>query len=393
MRLWQPVRRYQQLVQHRITHIEVEGLANVREAISSGDGVLITPNHAGHGDCYLLLEALTRLPADFYFMTAWQVFHLAGPFARLAYRHHGCFSIDREQNDLAAYREAVRLLATTSCPLVVFPEGDVYHLAEHVVPPRDGTLTMAMSAVRRTGRPVSCIPCALRYRYVEDPTAELLPVMAAIEEKVGIPRGHSLPLAQRTERLLEGTIAWRETQYLGGSQVGPVDVRLEGLREAVLTRAERTLGIAPTHGSLPERVKLIRREVVVERKECELGERPATGDAAAVRIAALEDAFVAVQLYSYLPGYVAERPTIERIAESVDKLEEDVLGKNTATVRGRRHGTVTFGPPMRIETAENREAGRRHSEELRRRMQAVVDGPHRRAQAPPTRPQPATCAS
>ena len=50
----------------------------------------------------------------------------------------------------------------------------------------------------------------------------------------------------------------------------------------------------------------------------------------------LEDVFFVVQLYSYPGNYVAQKATVERMAETLDKFEEDVLGRSTATIRGTR---------------------------------------------------------
>lgn len=366
MRLWEPVRRLQQIRGHRVTDITVEGLEHVSDSIAAGHGVLITPNHAGHADCYLLLDALLKLKTDSYFMTAWQVFALANPIIQQAYRQHGCFSIDRERSDLAAYREAVRVLSKTSCPLVVFPEGDVYHLAEKVLPPRDGTFTIAMNAVRKSGRPVACTPCALKYTYIEDPTAELLTVMADIERKLEIGNGDSLSLADRAERLIESTICWRESQYLERPGRGSLEQRLERLQNAVLARGEHLLDLDRDRRSLPERVKLLRQTVIGQTKE-DSAKNQGLNSAEL-----LEDAFIAIQLYSYVPGYVAERPTIERIAETVDKLEEDVLGLPTANIRGKRHGTIRFAPPTVVETAGNRAEAQQLGKQLRDRMQELV---------------------
>ncbi|NIP84656.1 MAG: glycerol acyltransferase, partial [Planctomycetales bacterium] len=162
IRFWRPLRRFQQRHGHRIRHIDVEGLEHVRRAIGAGQGVLITPNHAGHADCYLLLEALTRLAGPSYVMTAWQVFQMMPRWQQVAYCQHGCFSVNREGRDFRAFRQAVATLATTSHPLVVFPEGEVYHLNDHVMPFREGTLMIASAAVRQGGRPVACVPCGLK---------------------------------------------------------------------------------------------------------------------------------------------------------------------------------------------------------------------------------------
>jgi hypothetical protein len=49
------------------------------------------------------------------------------------------------------------------------------------------------------------------------------------------------------------------------------------------------------------------------------------------------------------PGdYVAERPTIERIAETLDKAEEDVLRADYPGIRGTRRAVVRFGEPILV---------------------------------------------
>ncbi len=122
MRLWHPIRRYQQRHDHHIRRIDVERLEHVQGAIRAGQGVLITPNHAGHGDCYLLLEALSRLRCPSYIMTAWQVFYMMSRWQQLAYRQHGCFSINRENRDLRAFRKAVETLSARPVHWSCFPK-------------------------------------------------------------------------------------------------------------------------------------------------------------------------------------------------------------------------------------------------------------------------------
>ena len=66
-----------------------------------------------------------------------------------------------------------------------------------------------------------------------------------------------------------------------------------------------------------------------------------------------------VQGFSYPGNYVAEQPSIERIAETLDKFEEDVSSASTATVRGTRKVIVTFDDPIVIDPAGKRK-GRLH---------------------------------
>ena len=76
-----------------------------------------------------------------------------------------------------------------------------------------------------------------------------------------------------------------------------------------------------------------------------------------------------------VPGnYVSQRPTIERIAETLDKFEEDVLGVKTATIRGARKATVTFGQPIPVSGGrEKRRGAATLTRLLEERVQALLD--------------------
>jgi hypothetical protein len=84
--------------------------------------------------------------------------------------------------------------------------------------------------------------------------------------------------------------------------------------------------------------------------------------------------FLAVKAFSYPGDYVAQQPSIERIAETLDKFEEDVLEVKTATIRGARRVNVVFGEPISV----NAERGARMSASsltivLEQRIQQMLD--------------------
>jgi 1-acyl-sn-glycerol-3-phosphate acyltransferase len=396
MRLCTPLRNYKRRREDRLRHVDVHGLEHVRAAIARGHGVLITPNHPGHSDCYLLWEALCRLRSRCYVMTTWQVFQMARPLDRWHYRLHGCFSIDRDGNDRQAFRTAVEVLADTTCPLVIFPEGEVYHLNERVMPFREGTTAIAQAAVKRSGRPVECIPCALKYRFLEDPTTELGEVLDRVERTLGErpPRGQSL--AQRVQAAVEAFVRLREREYFGQARHGPLQPRIDDLTSHVLAAVDARYGVSTEGRALPERVKRL-RQLAVERMRTQeradeggwrrsvampphnelghrLGSAPATLSEDPQMQRDLEDVFRCVQLYSYPADYIPQRPTIERVAETVDKLEEDVLGAPTATFRRAvRAARITFGEPTVVTERGDREGGRALLDLLRRRVQQLLD--------------------
>ena len=65
---------------------------------------------------------------------------------------------------------------------------------------------------------------------------------------------------------------------------------------------------------------------------------------------AIEDVQLVMQLYSYPGDYVSENPTLERMAETIEKFEEDLYGE-MARPKGKRAARVILGQPIDIAAA------------------------------------------
>jgi 1-acyl-sn-glycerol-3-phosphate acyltransferase len=220
--------------QEGVCAVEVRGLEHLREAAGRDQGVVITANHAHHSDPFVMLRAGDALGRPFFYMVAWQSFLLLSPLARWVIQRHGSFSVDREGTDLRAFRQAVEVVRAKRNPLVIFAEGEVYHDSERVRPFRQGAAAIALAALRRAPRPVVCVPAAIRYRYLDDPTPELLPLVGAMErELLGGPR-RDRPLAERLAHLAETVLARREWEFLGRAETGPFTRRAAALTETIL---------------------------------------------------------------------------------------------------------------------------------------------------------------
>ncbi|MGO9112910.1 MAG: lysophospholipid acyltransferase family protein [Thermoguttaceae bacterium] len=369
IRFWRRVRLREQVVKHRLVEVEVRGLEQVQKAVDQGNGVLITPNHCSHADAFALYGAADALGMPFYVMVAWQVFARSNWFRQLAIRQHGCFSVDREGTDVNAIRQARDILMSGTCPLVIFPEGEVYHVNDRVMLFREGPAGIALMAAKKATRPVVCIPCAIKYRYLEDPTPELTRLMAQLEQALFWRPRPDLTLPQRIYHLAEGMLALKEIEVLGATQAGRLPKRIRSLIEFVLCRIEGRYGLDPRDAAIPERVKSVRR-TAIDR----LGDLPPDDPARDQFLEDLDDVLLVVQGFSYPGNYVAEQPSIERIAETLDKFEEDVLGASTATVRGTRQVVVTFDEPIVIDPArDKKEATVFLTKLLEQRVQTLLD--------------------
>jgi hypothetical protein len=115
------------------------------------------------------------------------------------------------------------------------------------------------------------------------------------------------------------------------------------------------------------RVKALRRELL----ETWLDEQKPDADRRTAR-AALDDVHLVLQLYSYPGNYLAEAPTLERMAETIEKFEEDLDGM--AYPKGRRRAKVVFGKPIDLSTHVEATKLRAATAKLTSRLESDIQG-------------------
>ena len=362
------IRRRQLRTKQQIVGISSTGLEHVQEAVASGHGVLIAPNHSAHYDSAALYVAADEISQPLYFMVAWQVFGMASYFDRWAMQRLGCFSIDRESTDKTAFKQAVTILKESPHPLVIFPEGDIYHTTDRVTPFREGAAAIALSAAKGE-RPISIIPCGIRFKYVDDPTDQLHDLLSQLEERLYLRPHPETNLQVRIHRFAEAALALKELDYLGRTSTGRLRDRINMLIEAVLGQLESRHGLRAGERNAPERVKELRRKVIAQMElvSADNGDRQRYNELQQD----MEDIFFVMQCFSYPGDYLSEEPSIERLAETADKFEEDVLGVEVPTVRGKRQVQIEFGKPLSVVRSAK---GRGQTTELTLQMQQAVQG-------------------
>ncbi|MHC4386949.1 MAG: glycerol acyltransferase, partial [Planctomycetota bacterium] len=172
----------------------------------------------------------------------------------------------------------------------------------------------------------------------------------------------------RIYRFAQGILGVKELEYLDHVQDGTLPERVKGLAESVLNGIEQRYHVKKDDAlNHPGRVKLCRREVIKTLEaEDEQTRQKAMLD--------LDDLFMVIQLFSYPGDYVAAKPTIERMAETLDKFEEDIFRVRTATVRGSRKVTVAFGEPIAVTLAsDKKQSVHTLTEKLEIAVQGLLD--------------------
>lgn len=372
---WRPLRKWRASNEHALASVEVQGVEFLREAAAANYGTLITPNHPSHADPFALLGAADQLQLPLHFMTAWQVFATTHWLGRRVLRQHGCFSVNREGHDLRAYRRSVTILEQRQ-PLVIFPEGEVFHLNDRVMQFRRGAATAAIRAAQRSGRPIACVPCGIRYRYTADPLPQLEQTLRRLEAALEIPTHGEKPLIARIRHLSVVVLRIKETEYFGRPGHGSIAERCKALVHTLLARLEAKYRLIAGTRTVPERVKELRRKAIAVQETCSQRDEleQAKRD--------LDDLFFVMQLFSYPADYLDHHPSQERLAETVDKLEEDLLRVPRAGLKAPRHAVVRFSAPVLV-SAQSAWTPEDLTAALQWRVQAVLDNmPHGTSQQP-----------
>ena len=351
-----PFRRWYLHRYYGIAEVIVEGIEKLKKGIGPGDGILIAPNHSHDSDPHVMMEVSTRAHRRFYFMAAWQIFRPHWGLDGWCLQRMGAFSVDREGCDRRAVKQAVGIL-TTGNTLVVFPEGEVYRLNDRLTPLLEGVAFMALTAQRdldkaaaekpESGTRVWVVPTAIRYKYVEDISAKLEESIKQIEARMLWHPPHGAPLAERILRVGELALTIKEKEKLGHSREnqGELPSRIALFIEELLKRNEtKHLKKSPSAETVPLRVKALRRHLL-EIWTDEKADREPLRQARE----GLDDVQLVLQLYSYPGDYITEKPSIERMAETIEKFEEDLTG--FAHPKGKRQARVLFGDPIDLKVA------------------------------------------
>lgn len=345
--LLNPLRKYYLHSFYGISNVTISGGENLAK-IPEGDGVLLAPNHSHDSDPHVMMDVGRKLDRQFYFMAAWQVFLPHHGIDGWVMQRFGAFSVDREGCDRRAIRQATELL-TAGRWLVVFPEGEIYHTNERLTPLREGVGFMAITAQRdleKSGgkQTIWVVPSAIRYTYDQDITPKLNETVTAMERRLMLKAKPDTPLPNRITALGEVLLTIKEKEQLGhaNEQAGDLPSRLKFLINHILTRHETAqLNKSNESESVPVRVKTLRRHLLEKMCDDKLDDPARRG-----AHDALEELHLVLQLYSYPGDYVTSKPTVERMAETIEKFEEDLDG--AAKLKGPRRASVIIGTPIDV---------------------------------------------
>jgi 1-acyl-sn-glycerol-3-phosphate acyltransferase len=317
---------------------------------------------------YLAREANCHM----YAMASWHLFKQDWLTA-WAIRRMGAFSVYREGVDRTAINTAVDILRTAERPLVIFPEGSVTRTNDRLHALLDGVAFIARTAAKRRAREtahgrVVVHPIGLKYLFQGPDVAQALdPALTQIEQRLTWRPQRDLPLLQRITKVGMALLCLKEIEYLAAPQDARLDERLKRLTDRLLHPLEEKWLGRREDGPVVPRVKTLRMRILPAMVRGETSQQERTR-----RWRQLGELYLAQQVACYLPDYLRQRPTVDRLYETVERIEEDLT--DVARVHGPLKVILQAGDAIEVSPQRDRRAevdplmG-----EIQRRLQAMLD--------------------
>jgi len=334
----------------KIGQVEVSGLDTLHGTLkrrgAKRDRILFIPNHPTHADAAIFLEAARQAGITTQMMAAYDVF-LRSRLDAWVMQKMGAFSVDREGSDQRAMKQAAAVLAKGKHALTIFPEGNVYLRNDKVTPFNDGAAFIAIRAAKelaKHGVRVFAVPVSIKTTHMKDCRETLHSQIQDLLKLLELPAQTD---AKPREAIVQVGIAAlrRNLQKRGLDAPDSLDLPhlIEHCAGAVLDTLEKKLEIEPSDkDTLIDRVRAARR-VIHEVRTSE--DRAA--DHAVARTWA-DEAMLAFRIASYEPDYVANRPTLDRVGETIEKLTEDLTHQMIDPFTSRK-AFVRFNAPVPLD--------------------------------------------
>ncbi len=331
---------------HLMESVQVENYQALKDINRQhGARLLLLPNHSTHSDPQIMIEACRQVDLWSFFMAAYDVFERDSKVAWMMQRM-GAFSVNRDGSDRQSLKDAIETVIDGRYALTVFPEGNVYLMNDRVTPFLDGPAYIAMKAqqeMKESGR-IFAVPVSIKVTHVTDARHTVEQMLLDMAQKLGVEFDDEA-IVDKVHKVGIAMVQ-RNLKMRGFLPHNPDYSDLPGLlrqsAELILTRLEEKIGVEPRkRDDLMDRFRGVRREIHKVRAD------PDREIDHAVAAIWADEAIVAFRILSYAGNYLSVKPTLDRVGETVEKLQEDLYGKGVPPY-AKRTAYVRFGDPIDV---------------------------------------------
>lgn len=334
--------------------VNEEGLKRLKGL--KGQRVVITPNHSGGLETFVVFHLSKLLGTEFNYLAAKEGFEQLPPVGWFVQRL-GVYSIIRGTTDRSSFRMTRKLLKDGRRWLVIFPEGENCWQNDTVMPFQQGVSQLAFWAYEDMASqgelpPLYFVPAAIKYIFLKDMRPEIDRSLNRLERKLSSAlKNKPSTLYERLRQVGEVVLSINEQEYNVRPREGAgLNERLQHMKELIVSRVETALNVSPRPGQpLIERIRdlfnAIDRIVYsdIEGTEYERQLHQRLQQEARGLYYDIRRVLHIVALYD---GYVRETLTAERFMDVLGLLELEVFGRRR--VRGPRKAIVKIGEPLNL---------------------------------------------
>ena len=235
----------------------------------------------------------------------------------------------------------------------------------------DGIEVIARVAARRRARTIAggkvvVHPVALKYLFGGDLLAAVDPVLTEVEARFGWPPQRQLPLVDRIRKTAAALVYLKEMEYFGAPESGDLSERRQRLIERLLCPLEEEWLGTPRAGPVVHRVRDLRLAIVPDL----VAQRVSPAERKR-RWQQLADIYLAQQMSAYPANYLRSRPSVDRLLETVERLEDDLTDQ--ARIPRPLRAVIQVGRAIEVETLRERR-GHTLLHRIERELQGMLDG-------------------
>jgi len=328
-----------------------QGMEHIRDSLSKNAGILLACNHCRWADPVVMGMLGVDVRRYFYYVVSYHLFKQKR-FIGWWINRIGGYSILREGADRDAIRATVGILAAADRPVVMFPEGTWFRQNDRIGPLQEGLGLIVRQAAKQTERPIVVHPAAIKYWLLGDPLPELERRVEKLEQGLGWRSRRGQDLAQRIVHVGNALLTIKEIERFGQAQAGTLDERVQRLAAVLIADMEKTHLGKIYEGWNLERVRRLRLWLV--RKLIEVRN---DGEGRRATREALDLLLFCENLSAQSHEYLMERPSLERMAETVQRIEETMTDQMEEPV-APLGAAVAVGPALDVRSfaAEKRSA-------------------------------------
>ena len=348
--------RFQQLIrkEHGIIDHECRHVDRLRASVNAGHGIMLTPNHPRTTDPIAMYFLCREAPISMYTMASWHLFNQSA-FKTFMVRLMGAFSVNREGLDRAAVDYAVKVLVEAERPLLIFPAGATSRTNDRLMALMEGPGFIARTAAKKrakNGQKVVVHPIAIKYLYQGDIEKTGNEVLTDLERKLTWNPDPTVPLMERIIKLGNAVLTLKELEFNVQSMPGKtLKERQNNMVDRLMFPLEKEwLGATePLSGGIQSRVKNLRMKIFPEMSRDEIDQTEKDR-----RWQQLSQTYLAQQIDCYPENYIVDLPSIDRLIDTLEKFEEDLIGQ--CRIHGKTKVILDVGEAIEVSPKRDRGA-------------------------------------